>query len=94
MEKLLLNKVILTALLILSSILLLSGCIEHSGEWGDAPDFNLISIDNEIFTLSNQHGNIVILDFMYTNCYPCQLQMPELKKIYDQFRVCFHIPCT
>ena len=65
--------------------LLSSGCFESIGEWGDAPEFTLVTIDSENFNLSKQIGKIVVIDFMYVHCHPCQLQMSELKNLYEQF---------
>ncbi len=66
--------------------LLFSGCFESVGTWGDASDFTLITIDGETFNLSKQIGKIVVIDFMYVYCRPCQLQMSELKHLYEQFK--------
>jgi cytochrome oxidase Cu insertion factor (SCO1/SenC/PrrC family) len=68
------------------SILLISGCFEPEKKLGDATDFTLTTINGEKFTLSKQVGKIVVIDFMFTTCYPCQLQMSELKKIYEKFK--------
>ncbi len=80
------NIISLAVLLVLLLSLLFSGCFESVGEWGDAPDFTLITIDSETFNLSKQTGKIVVIDFMYVHCRPCQLQMSELKNLYEQFK--------
>ena len=80
----LIEKLSLIVLLVLL-VSLLSGCFDSDGEWGDAPDFTLTTIDGETFTLSEQLGKIIIIDFMYVDCYPCQLEMAELKHVYEQF---------
>jgi len=80
------NIISLVVLLVLLLSLFFSGCFESVGEWGDAPDFTLNTIDGKTFNLSRQIGKIVVIDFMYVNCRPCQLQMSELKNLYEQFK--------
>ena len=86
MKKHLGNSLSLAVLLVLLSSLLLSGCFDSGGKWGSAPDFTLTTVDGETFNLSNQLGKIVVIDFMYVYCRPCQLQMSELKNLYEQFK--------
>ncbi len=59
--------------------------LQNGDHRGDAPDFTLTALDGSTFTLSDHLGKIVIIDFMYVNCYPCQLEMAELKHVYEQF---------
>ena len=65
----------------------ITGCIENNelAKWGNAPNFKLKTIDGEVFNLSEYIGEIVLIDFMFVNCPPCQLEMDELKKIYNNF---------
>lgn len=46
-----------------------------------APDFHLLSLDNEVVALSDFLGRIVILDFWASWCVPCQLTLPGLETI-------------
>ena len=85
MEKQSVNSLLLTVSLVFLLSLLLSGCFDSGGEWGDAPDFTLITVDGETFNLSEQLGKIIVIDFMYVECRPCQLEMDELKHVYEQF---------
>ena len=42
--------------------------------------------DNKKFTLEDFKGKIVILDFWYVGCYPCQQAIPHLSKIQEKYR--------
>lgn len=60
----------------------LSGCSENSEE-GDNFVFN--TLDGGTKQLVDYRGKIVILDLWATWCNPCQYQMTELKKIYENY---------
>jgi len=52
-----------------------------------APDFTLPRLDGgEPVTLSSLRGRTVVLDFWATWCAPCELQVPELNRLYDAHR--------
>jgi thiol-disulfide isomerase/thioredoxin len=48
-------------------------------------DFIFTTLDGNIVTLSDYRGKVVIVDMWATWCGPCQVIMPELKKIYDNY---------
>ncbi|MFQ6065065.1 MAG: peroxiredoxin family protein [Candidatus Bathyarchaeia archaeon] len=50
-----------------------------------APDFTLIDINGNEFSLSNQLGKVVILSFLAIECYYCRLEMPHLRTLYDKY---------
>ncbi|MEE9267839.1 MAG: TlpA disulfide reductase family protein [Thermoplasmata archaeon] len=51
-----------------------------------ARDFEVTDTDGNVFRLSAQRGNVLVVDWMGTNCPPCRIQMPELVKLHEAFR--------
>lgn len=84
-----LTLLVITALLTI--VLLTSGCTEDDNgedeeeELPIAPSFTLESTDNETIKLSDYLGKVVILDFMFINCGPCQTEMGHLEDVYDHY---------
>ncbi len=50
-----------------------------------APHFVLQSIDGGTFSLNDQRGKVVLLDFWETWCSPCTKSMPEVQKLFKKF---------
>ena len=50
-----------------------------------APDFTAPRLDGGTFTLSEQRGKLVLLDFWATWCKPCLDEMPAIKDIHQAF---------
>ncbi|MCK9638758.1 MAG: TlpA family protein disulfide reductase [Prolixibacteraceae bacterium] len=50
------------------------------------PSLNLLSVNNDLFSLSSLKGQISILEFGYIGCAPCVLVSTELKKSYLNFK--------
>lgn len=50
-----------------------------------APDFSLDLLDGGRFTLSQQRGKIVVLDFWATWCGPCMQAMPVIEQTVNSF---------
>jgi thiol-disulfide isomerase/thioredoxin len=49
------------------------------------PNLTLNTIDGREWSLSNNKGSIVVLNFWATWCQPCRTEMPMLIKIADKF---------
>ena len=50
-----------------------------------AADFRLQTLDGESYTLSDMFGKVVMLDVGASWCGPCNMAVPQLKLIRDQF---------
>jgi peroxiredoxin len=50
-----------------------------------APNFELTDIGGNEFILKNYQGKIVILDFMYIGCPPCEMEMVHLNEIHNNY---------
>lgn len=50
-----------------------------------APDFTLAQYQGGNLKLSEQRGNVVLLNFWATWCGPCRTEMPELDKLAKKY---------
>lgn len=51
-----------------------------------APDFTLRSNAGRNLRLSEQRGQVVMVNFWATWCGPCKVEMPHLVRIYEKYR--------
>lgn len=56
----------------------------HVGQ--QARDFSVTDTDGTVFRLGALRGQVVLVDWMGTNCPPCRIQMPELVEFHEAFR--------
>ena len=51
----------------------------------DAPGWSLQSIEGERVSLSDFHGQTVVLNFWATWCGPCKMEIPEFKAFVEEY---------
>ena len=51
-----------------------------------AADFALTTFDREEFRLSEQRGNVVVINFWYPSCPPCRDEMPAFQEAWEQYQ--------
>lgn len=51
-----------------------------------APDFRLRGFDGRLIALSDFRGKIVVLNFWASWCTPCKQEMPNLERVWREFR--------
>jgi peroxiredoxin len=52
-------------------------------EGGAAPDFALVDLEGRSYSLEEERGNVVLLNFWATWCGPCRDEMPLLDRVYQ-----------
>ena len=51
-----------------------------------AMDFEVIDLKGQELSLKKFRGQVVLLDFWATWCFPCRAEMPHLKRVYDKYK--------
>lgn len=51
----------------------------------DAPDFAQPAPDGKSIALSGLRGKVVLIDFWASWCKPCRMEMPNVKRVYQQY---------
>jgi len=51
-----------------------------------APAFSFMMLDGERVTSASLRGRVVVLAFWATWCVPCRQELPELEKVYEQYK--------
>jgi peroxiredoxin len=60
--------------------------IEADNERRGQADFTLTELGGKTWTLKEQGGKVVVLNFWATWCPPCRKEMPDLESLYQQFK--------
>jgi peroxiredoxin len=50
-----------------------------------APAWNLPSLTDEYINLNSYRGQVVLIDFFYKGCSPCNMAIPGLKKLHEKY---------
>jgi peroxiredoxin len=50
-----------------------------------APGFNAAELEGRSFSLAEQHGRVVFVNFWATWCAPCRDEAPALERLYREF---------
>ena len=69
---------------ILLSTIFLPGAVTNAVS-SAAPDFTLQSRDGETVSLSQFHGQVVMINFWATWCGPCREEMPHLEALHQRY---------
>ncbi len=67
---------------LLTLLVSLAAC--GSGE--PASDFTLTTFGGEKFHLSEQRGQVVVINFWYPSCPPCRDEMPAFQEVWEEYR--------
>ncbi|OZG73535.1 redoxin [Hahella sp. CCB-MM4] len=79
------KKLMLTGLLALSMTAF--GALTQAADIeGAAPDFTLKSSLQKNLRLSEQKGQVVMINFWASWCGPCRQEMPLMQEIYDKYK--------
>ena len=60
---------------------------EASGDKKPAPAFEIKDLDGEAIRLSDLKGKVVVLNFWYVGCAPCEVEIPGLNKLVEVFKL-------
>jgi len=60
--------------------------IEADNERRQQADFTLTELSGKTWTLKEQRGKVVVVNFWATWCPPCRKEMPDLETLYKQFK--------
>lgn len=76
-------KILASSFCLLASLAITSVSAQASDE---APDFTLKSKESGNIRLSEQRGNIVLVNFWASWCGPCREELPEMEALYQEYQ--------
>lgn len=79
------NIPVLSILILICTSLILIGC-SSLGFSKEAKPFALYDLNDNTISLADYHGEIVFLNFWASWCEPCDQEMPDLEKIYQEYK--------
>lgn len=89
MNRILKVMLVIILLSVLTSGLVMTGCISTSTQGVEvgniAPDFQLQSLAGQTVSLGNLQDKPVLINFWATWCPPCRGEMPYLQEIYEEW---------
>jgi peroxiredoxin len=60
--------------------------LEADDQLRQKADFTLTDLHGKTWTLSEQRGKVVLVNFWATWCPPCRKEMPDLEALYNRFK--------
>lgn len=76
-----------TIIIIMLFSILMLGCSENAGKGRKMSiDFTLTNLQGQSFTLYDNKGKVIVMDFWATWCAPCRTEIPELIKLNNEYK--------
>lgn len=66
-------------------LLLFSNQLEALKKNDPAPDFSLMGSEGEKKYLSQIKGKIILLEFLSTKCFACDMVIPDINRLYETY---------
>ena len=81
------GRALLAAMFLLSISVLIPVHADEALAEVKAPNVDVVHVGNDDrLQLSDYAGQVVLLNFWASWCYPCLVEMPEFQKIHDEFK--------